>query len=320
MKILGETGDSSIATVYIAEQEPGKIFEFVEALQPPYSRSERWILMVSTLYGCPVKCMICDAGGQYKGKPNAEQILEQIDYMVDRWFSDRTIPCTKFKIQFARMGEPTLNPAVLQVLEQLPSRYTAPGLIPSISTIAPHGCEQFLESMQEIKDRLYPNGQFQFQFSLHSTNELQRDQLIPVRKWSFKQLSAFGDQYYRKGDRKITLNFALAQGMEFDEKVLLTYFDPARYMIKITPVNPTCQAVKNGLISYIDPENPKQQNTITENLIKSGYDVILSIGEIEENRIGSNCGQYVLKYMQTREEIHEGYTYPVNLLTNNQNN
>jgi 23S rRNA (adenine2503-C2)-methyltransferase len=313
MKILGETGDSSIATVYMAEQKQGKIIEFVEALQTPYARSERWVLMVSTLYGCPVRCMICDAGGQYQGKPTAEQIFEQIDYMVDRWFPERIIPCQKFKIQFARMGEPALNPAVLEVLEKLPSRYDAPGLIPSISTIAPHGCDKFLEAMLEIKNGIYFNGRFQFQYSLHSTNEKQRDQLIPVRKWGFKQLSAFGDRYFQPGDRKITLNFALAKGMELDPIVLLSYFDPAKYMIKITPVNPTCQAVKNGLISYVDLTNPGQQLEITEQLNCSGYDVIVSIGEIEENRIGSNCGQYVLKYMQTRNEMQDGYTYPIKL-------
>lgn len=313
MRILGETGDSSIATVYMAEQEHGKVIEFVEALQTPYARSERWVLMVSTLYGCPVRCMICDAGGQYQGKPTAEQILEQIDYMVDRWFPERIIPCKKFKIQFARMGEPALNPAVLEVLEKLRSRYDAPGLIPSISTIAPHGCDKFLEAMLEIKNRIYLNGNFQFQYSLHSTNEKQRDQLIPVRKWGFKQLSEFGDRYFQPGDRKITLNFALAKGMELDPMVLLSYFDPAKYMIKITPVNPTCQAVKNGLISYVDLTNPGQQLEITEQLNSSGYDVIVSIGEIEENRIGSNCGQYVLKYMQTRNEMQDGYTYPIKL-------
>lgn len=314
MKILGETGDPAIATVYIAEQGEGNIIEFVEALQPPYERADRWILMVSTLFGCPVKCLICDAGGQYQGKPSAEQILEQIDYMVDRWFPDRKIPCQKFKIQFARMGEPTFNKAVLKVLEELPNRYDASGLMPSISTIAPHGCESFLEDMLEIKDRFYSNGHFQFQFSLHSTDEKQREQLIPVRKWNFTQISAFGYHYFRPGDRKVTLNFALAKGMELEPGVLLNFFDPQRYLIKITPVNPTCQAIKNGLVSYIDPANPGQQSEVTERLYKAGYDVVLSIGEVEENLIGSNCGQYVLKYMQAQNEIQGGYTYPIKMI------
>ena len=311
MRVFAETGDEDIAIVYMADLGNDKIIEFVEALQPPYKRNERWILMVSTLFGCPVKCMICDAGGQYQGKPDTQQIIDQIDYMVDKWFPDRIIPCLKFKIQFARMGEPALNLSVLDVLELLPSRYAAPGLIPSISTIAPHGSEGFFERLVEIKDRLYPGGKFQFQYSLHTTDQSQRDLLIPVRKWNFSQMAKFGDKFIKKGDRKITLNFALAENMAIDQTVLLKYFDPQKYLIKITPINPTCQAVKNGLVSYLDPKNPDERKGLIDRLNDNGYDVIVSIGEVEENQIGSNCGQYVLKYLQSQDAMSEGYTYPV---------
>lgn len=311
MKVFAETGDSDIATVYMADFGNKRIIEFVEALQPPYTRDERWILMVSTLFGCPVGCMICDAGGHYRGKPDMYQIMGQIDYMVDKWFPDRKIPCGKFKIQFARMGEPALNPAVLDVLEHLTTRYDAPGLIPSISTIAPHGSDLFFERLLDIKNRYYPNGKFQFQFSLHSTNEFQRDKLIPVRKWNFSQMANFGDRFIQKGDRKVTLNFALAKNIAIEGTELLNYFDPDKYLIKITPVNPTCQAVANGLASYLDPGNPQGHQELTNRLNKYGYDVIVSIGEIQENQIGSNCGQYVLKYIETQSEIINGYTYPI---------
>lgn len=311
MKVFAETGDSHIATVYMADFGDDKIVEFVEALQPPYGRNERWILMVSTLFGCPVKCMICDAGGQYRGKPDVEQIISQIDFMVEKWFPDKVIPGEKFKIQFARMGEPALNPAVLDVLELLPSRYVAPGLIPSISTIAPHGTEGFFDRLLEIKNRLYSDGKFQFQYSLHTTDQSQRDQLIPVRKWNFSQMSKFGDRFLKEGDRKITLNFALAKNMAISENTLLEFFDPQKYLIKITPVNPTCQAVKNGLVSYIDPNNPDGQKELANRLNDSGYDVIVSIGEVEENQIGSNCGQYVLKYLESQNKVKDGYTYPI---------
>jgi 23S rRNA (adenine2503-C2)-methyltransferase len=311
MKVFAETGDTNIATVYMADFGNEKIVEFVEALQPPFRRDERWILMVSTLFGCPIKCLICDAGGQYQGKPTCAQILEQIDFMVDKYFPDRMIPSEKFKVQFARMGEPALNHAVLDVLELLPSRYNAPGLIPSISTIAPHGSGLYFERLLEIKNRLYSGGRFQFQYSLHTTDQGQRDRLIPIRKWNFSQLAAFGDKFYLIGDRKITLNFALADGMPVDESVLLQYFNPEKYLIKMTPVNPTCQAVKNGLFSYIDPGNPLKQNEIARRLNDAGYDVIVSIGEVEENQIGSNCGQYVLKYLQSQNAITDGYSYPI---------
>jgi 23S rRNA (adenine2503-C2)-methyltransferase len=311
MKVFAVAGTSEIATVYMADMGQGRLIEFVEALQTPYSRDERWIIMVSTLFGCPVKCMICDAGGQYQGKPSAGEILAQIDYMVRRWYPDGRVPASKFKIQFARMGEPALNMAVLDTLEELPHRYDAPGLMPSVSTIAPHGREAFFERLMEIKNRLYANGRFQFQFSIHTTDAPLRDQLIPVRKWDFGQMAAYGERFLHPGDRKITLNFALADGMPVEPEVLLRYFDPSRYLVKITPVNPTCQAIKNGLASYIDPKQPESGNGVAHLLAEAGYVVIVSVGEVIENQIGSNCGQYVLNYLESRTAVEDGYTYQV---------
>jgi 23S rRNA (adenine2503-C2)-methyltransferase len=314
MKVFAVTGTPNVAEVFMADMGEGRMIEFVEALQPPYSRDERWILMISTLYGCPVKCLICDAGGGYRGKPTAEEILRQIDHMVYRWYPDGCVPAGKFKIQFARMGEPALNLAVIDVLKQLPERYAAPGLMPSISTIAPHGTDDFFEGLLDVKNSLYPNGRFQFQYSIHTTEVDLRDKLIPVRKWSFAQMAAYGERFYRPGDRKITLNFALAEGMPVDPDVLLHYFDPERYLVKITPVNPTCHAVKNGLSTHIDPYRPETGQAVAESLTVAGYDVIVSIGEVEENEIGSNCGQYVLKYMESAKSLKDGYTYEVKQL------
>ncbi len=311
MKVFAVAGTSDVATVYMADMGNDRLIEFVEALQPPYSRDERWILMVSTLFGCPVQCQICDAGGQYRGKPTAEQILAQIEYIVRRWYPDGRVPASKFKIQFARMGEPALNMAVLDALEELPHRIHAPGLMPSISTIAPHGTDAFFDRLVDIKDRLYAGGRFQFQFSIHTTDVTLRDRLIPVRKWTFDRMAAYGARFLRPGDRKITLNFALAEGMPVEPEVLLRHFDPAHYLIKITPVNPTCQAVRNGLASYIDPHQPENRRDVADRLHAAGYEVIVSVGEVQENQIGSNCGQYVLKYLESREAVRDGYTYQV---------
>jgi 23S rRNA (adenine2503-C2)-methyltransferase len=267
--------------------------------------------MVSTLYGCPVKCLFCDAGGQYHGKPSAMEILAQIDYMVEKWYPDRRVPAEKFKIQFARMGEPALNPAVLDVLSMLPERYCAPGLMPSISTIAPHGASAFFERLLDIKDSLYPNGRFQFQYSVHTTDESLRDELIPVRKWSFAQMAEYGERFHKPGDRKITLNFALVAHAPVDAQVLLRYFNPQRYLVKITPLNPTLNATRNGLASFVDPYCPESGRELAYRLQEAGYDVILSIGEAEESHIGINCGQYVLNALEGSDQVQDGYNYPV---------
>ncbi len=311
MKVIASAGNEEFAMVYIVETDSGHLVECVESVQPPLAREKKWVLLVSTMYGCPIGCMMCDAGGYYHGKPTSDEIFAQIDFLVDRRFPDRKIPCEQFKIQFARMGEPSLNLQVLDVLQELPERYQAPGLMPSISTVAPAGAEKFFTSLLDIKQEKYTGGHFQFQVSLHTTDVELRDQFIPVKKWSFAQIGEYGERFYTVGDRKITLNFALAQGMPVDPAVLLNFFDPNKFLIKITPLNPTYRARENKLISYVDPLSGVQKYEIVQGLQDSGYQVILSIGEKEENLIGSNCGQFLRRHLTAEHPIDDGYTYQV---------
>ncbi|MFX0094854.1 MAG: hypothetical protein ACFFBD_24170, partial [Candidatus Hodarchaeota archaeon] len=122
MKLLGKYGKDELAILYVAEIN-GKIVEFVESVQPPVPREKKWVLIISMLYGCPMKCLMCDAGDYYYGKVSKEGMLDQIDYMIRARFPEGRVSIEKFKIQFARMGEPTLNEHVLEVLKELPEKY-----------------------------------------------------------------------------------------------------------------------------------------------------------------------------------------------------
>ena len=307
MRVKASAGNDDIARVFIAETEGGKMLEFVESVQPPLPREEKWVLIISTLYGCPGGCRFCDAGTHFEGKIPASVMMGQIDHLVRRRYPDGRVPAEKFKVQFARMGEPAFNDEVLDVLELLPSVYDAPGLIPAISTIAPEGREGFFERLLEIRNSHYPDN-FQLQFSIHTTDVEKRDWLIPVKKWDFARIAAYGERFYREGGRKITLNFALAEGMPIDPAVLLEHFSPEKFFIKMTPVNPTCSAGETGLASYIVPGT--RRYPVVEDLEKAGYEVLLSIGELEENHIGSNCGQYIGKYL-AGGDLAEGYSYEI---------
>lgn len=318
MKIVAQAGREDIAIVYIARmdsqngREQGRLIEFVESVQPPLPRDEKWVLIISTLYGCPVGCSFCDAGNYFQGKLTKEDLLSQIDFLIQNRFGKREVPVKKFKIQFSRIGEPAFNENILDVLSLLPSLYDAPGLIPSISTIAPKGGEDFFEKLLEIKKNIYKR-QFQLQFSIHTTDSKKRDVLIPVKKWDFKEIADYAERFYVLGDRKVTLNFALAENMPVKPEVLLDHFSPDRFIIKVTPVNPTFRAMKNKITSHI--KTSFKEYEVIENLKSVGYEVILSIGEPLENDIGSNCGQYIMHYLKEKElhknEAVDGYTYPL---------
>ncbi|HLD33158.1 MAG TPA: radical SAM protein [Candidatus Nanoarchaeia archaeon] len=292
MLVTHTRGNDQLATVFVG-QINHRNFEFAESFQPPLSSKEKWVLIVSCLYGCPVKCLMCDAGRQYMGCMSEKDIFEQIDYLVTRRFPDKIIPVNKFKIQFTRMGEPAFNMAVLDVLEKLPQRYHAPGLIPSISTIGPRNCARFFARLLDIKKRLYSNGAFQLQFSIHTTDTEMRDRLIPTPKLSFQEIAAYGNIFLGQGDRKITLNFIVMNGYPIDPKTVQSFFNPDVFLIKLTPLNPTQNARNNHLETKLNPHDAGSVSDLAQEFKSLGFEVIVSIGELEENRIGSNCGQYV---------------------------
>jgi 23S rRNA (adenine2503-C2)-methyltransferase len=70
----------------------------------------------------------------------------------------------------------------------------------------------------------------------------------------------------------------------------------------------------SGLTSQVDPLRPETAQSVVERLRKADYEVIVSIGEKEENEIGSNCGQYVLNYLESGMAVKDGYSYKVETL------
>ena len=106
-------------------------------------------------------------------------------------------------------------------------------------------------------------------------------------------MGRYGDRFFTPGDRKITLNFAPAMGNPLEPAVLLPHFSPERFLVKLTPINPTRKSLESGLEALINPEDIATCARVKESFERQGYDTILSIGELCENQIGSNCGMYI---------------------------
>jgi 23S rRNA (adenine2503-C2)-methyltransferase len=133
------------------------------------------------------------------------------------------------------------------------------------------------------------------QFSLHTTDEAARRALIPARTWSLAQIAEFGDRFFEPGDRKITLNFAPARHSPLDAERLAELFSPERFLVKLTPINPTAAATAARIEGLIDPEDEAACRAIAGRFEALGFETILSIGPLRENEIGSNCGMYVAR-------------------------
>ena len=286
--------------VHVAEDDSGRRLEFVDSIQPPRSREEKWVVIVSTMFGCPVGCQICDAGGGYLGKVDAEGMLWQVREAVAQRFGDAGPRTDMLKVQFARMGDPALNDHVLEALVGLRRSYPDTNVVASVSTVGPTHARDFLERLREVKEEHYPDGNFQLQFSIHSTDREVRSRLCPIRTLSFEEMAEIGEAFRSPGDKRVTLNFCLIEGIPIDPVVVRRHFDPEHFLIKLTPLNPTSRAEEAGLVSLIEKDSEEAAQRFIEAFQAQGFDVLLSIGEYEENQIGSNCGQYLGRINGTR--------------------
>jgi 23S rRNA (adenine2503-C2)-methyltransferase len=293
MEVLDVTGDPQVAEVCVARfrQDDGCTTETVDGLTPPQKRDEKWVINISTQFGCPVGCPFCDAALQYRGNLTADELLDQVRWALGR-HPGMAARCRKLKVHFARMGEPALNPAVLDAMERLPGVVGSSGLWCCVATVTPRGREAWFERLLLIKRRLYP-GRFQLQFSVQSTSPEDRARLIPIPHWSLQDLARFGRRFFEPGDRKVVLNFALARDVEYNPEVIEKTFDPGRFAIKLTPVNPTAAGAQNGFETILRSEQSSLLDQTCQRLTSSGYDVVISVGDEREDQIGSNCGQAV---------------------------
>ncbi len=293
MRLVSSSGNPELAMVHVAEDDRGRRIEFVDSVQPPRPRREKWVVIVSTMFGCPVGCRMCDAGGRPEGRLTSEEMLWQVRTAVARRFPSGRPETAMLKVQFARMGEPSLNGAVIDALDALPGEFPGTSVVASVSTIAPVGVGAFLTRLRDVKDRRYGDGRFQLQFSVHSTDPGRRAWLCPARTLSLEEMASAGVAFRDGTDKKVTLNFCLIEGMPLDPAVVRDAFDPEHFLVKLTPLNPTARATAHGLRSVIGHGTEGRATPIAEAFRANGFETILSIGEYEENQIGSNCGMYL---------------------------
>ncbi len=293
MEVLRVEGDPRMAEVAVGRfrGDDRTCVEVVDGLAPPEPRERKWIVNVSTQFGCPVGCPFCDAASSYAGNPTADELVAQVRWALER-HPELVQRCGKLKVHFARMGEPSLNDAVLEAMARLRDEVRAPGLWCCVATVAPRGRESWFARLRELKERSF-RGRFQLQFSVQSTDPRDRARLVPVPHWSLDEIASYGSTFFAPGDRKVVLNFALARGAAFSPAAVAEAFDPRRFAVKITPVNPTARGAQSGFETVLRSAHQGLVAAARDALLGRGFDVVLSVGEAGEDVIGSNCGQAV---------------------------
>jgi 23S rRNA (adenine2503-C2)-methyltransferase len=197
------------------------------------SRSERWMIGVSVMSGCPVGCKFCATASLPRCRYlRPDEILSQIEFILDQNPEFDPSKSMEFKINYTRMGEPFLNlDAVRQAIEKVNRRF--PNAHHYVSTIGVKSSD-----FSWIRDNIT------LQFSIHSFDESYRDWLIPYpRKMSLEEIGKVRTQ----SNLKTTVNLTLVREDDFSIQALQRWFDPKTHFVKLSPINRNCISDENNM-------------------------------------------------------------------------
>lgn len=266
----------------------------VENGLPLMPLTEKWVLTISTQYGCSMNCKFCDVPKVGSGK-NAT-LFDMQSQILEGLFTHKEIMWSnRLNVHYARMGEPTWNPNVLDHAKWLKDHIDPEYKVhPVVSTMMPRKniwLKTFIHNWMRIKNRVY-HGNAGLQLSINSTNEQERETMFSGNALSIHEIADIMYGIVPTG-RKITLNFAVAD-YEINPDILLRYFNPALYLIKLTPMHKTKTALDNKIETKGDYTTHYPYESYADNLRKAGYEVLVFIASQDEDEGLITCGNAIL--------------------------
>ena len=260
---------------------------------------EKWVITVSTQYGCSMGCKFCDVPKVGPGVNVTEgDLLEQVCHGLE--LHPEVKYTKRLNIHYARMGEPTFNKYVISSAYKLfdcVHPYIEDSLIhPVVSTMLPKHNKNlinFLTTWCHIKN-MHFSGDAGLQFSINSTSNYQRKVMFNNNSLSLWDISMIGRDLPYPIGRKYALNFALADEYEVDAEKLRGLFDPMKFMVKITPLHKTNSCVANDIKTTGGYDEFTPYKNIEQNLKDVGFDVLVFIPSYEEDLGRITCGNAIL--------------------------
>jgi len=256
--------------------------------------TEKWVVTVSTQYGCSMGCSFCDVP---KVGPGKNATFHDLCGQILTALTLPSVPQStkRLNVHFARMGEPTWNPAVLDcgkwIAGHLGDSYNPH---PVVSTMMPRRNEWlkvFIHTWMRLKNRVF-RGNAGLQISINSTDESERNKMFSGNACSLEDISEIMRGIIPVG-RKITLNFAVA-GYTVDCDKLARLFSPELYVVKLTPMHKTNEAIKNHIETAGDYTTPEPYQELEEKLKKVGFDTLVFIASENEDASRITCGNAIL--------------------------
>ena len=259
------------------------------------SLEDKWVITISTQYGCSMGCTFCDVPQVGEGiNATFNDLVNQVKNALS--LHPEIKKAKRINLHYARMGEPTWNNAVIDSAYYLKGFFDnlGWGFHPVVSTIMPienKNVWNFVHRWIIMKNAF--EGEAGLQISLNTTDDNIRCSTIPGAYSHAAIGSALRNTVIGLKGRKIALNFALTDA-PVNAQELLNYFDPRHFMCKITPMHNTRAAIKNGMITDGGYDHYYPYKEVEEKLKAAGYDVIVFIPSKEEDASRITCGNAIL--------------------------
>lgn len=261
---------------------------------------EKWVVTLSTQYGCNSACKFCDVPKVGKGiNATYDDMKGQIEAALS--LHPEVIGTKRLNIHYARMGEPSWNPNVLKLsydLHKIVRSYIGNSLIhPVFTTMCPNRNRKLFSILQEwtndIKNDLF-RGDAGLQLSINSTSDKQRDDMFSGNALSLKEISDIVRDLPMPMGRKYALNFALADNYEVDAQKLRELFSPEKCMIKITPLHMTHSCEENDIKTSDGYTSFVPYQKAESDLMEAGFDVLIFVPSSDEDEGRITCGNAIL--------------------------
>ena len=229
--------------------------------------TDKWVVTISTQYGCSTHCTFCDVPNVGKGA-NASFRDLQGQILTALTLPGKPKHTKRLNIHFTRMGEPTWNPAVLECGKWI-AGLDSYNPHPVVSTMMPHKNEwlkTFIHSWMHLKNTVY-QGNAGLQLSINSTDQKERDKMFCWNACTLEEIADIMRGIIPVG-RKITLNFAVAN-YTVDTDYLARLFSPELYVVKLTPMHKTAAAeIKTT------GDSPEPYLDLQERFKRTGFDTL----------------------------------------------
>ena len=255
---------------------------------------DRTVICCSVMSGCPVGCSFCGTGHKFIRNLTAGEIVDQIrTVLTDKGLiDDIDVKCKKLQFMFMSMGEPMLNweeveRAILWLNEEFPHAQLL------LSTIGVDNDETFGKIIKLSKTV----EKIGLQFSIHKSNDSDRNELIPFKnKMNLQKIRDAGIVWWKETGRHPFLNYCIdGTNNKTEDLINLTnLFSPVVFNFTFSVVCSSDETMKEASF-----RNLQVIRDFQDRFMLKGYNV-RTFDPAGQDDIGGGCGQlwYVQRWLK----------------------